>query len=168
MTTPPHLVQAAVNGTAHEAWVEDRTTLADLLRDEWGLSGTRLGCEHGVCGACTVLVEGSPQRACLVLARQVDGLAVTTVGGLSAPGQPLSDLQEAFRECHGLQCGFCTSGMLVTAQALLEEELDPDEETIRDWMHGNLCRCTGYDQIVDSVRTAAARRRAGCGAGGDA
>ena len=157
--TPRHEVRAVVNGQAHEAWVDDRTTLGDLLREEWGLTGTRLGCEHGVCGACTVLVEAEPQRACLVLARQVDGRVVTTVEGIAHTDGRLSEVQEAFREAHGLQCGFCTAGMIVTAHALLEQDDDPDPDTIRDWMHGNLCRCSGYDQIVDSVRLAAERRR---------
>lgn len=162
--TARHEVRAVVNGQAHEAWVEDRTTLGDLLREEWGLTGTRLGCEHGVCGACTVLVEAEPQRACLVLARQVDGRAVTTVEGLARADGRLSEVQEAFREGHGLQCGFCTAGMIVTAHALLEQHDDPDPATVRDWMHGNLCRCSGYDQIVDSVLLAAERRRS-CDAG---
>jgi carbon-monoxide dehydrogenase small subunit len=158
--TAPQRVEATVNGVVQEAWVEDRQTVGDLLREEWGLTGTRLGCQHGVCGACTVLVDGLPQRSCLVLARQIDGRAVTTVEGLAEPGGELTEVQAAFRDAHGLQCGFCTSGMLLTAHALLEVCADPDAETIRDWMHGNVCRCTGYDQVVDSVCLAAARRRA--------
>ena len=157
--TARHEVRTTVNDQPHEAWVDDRTTVADLLRDTWGLTGTRLGCEHGVCGACTVLVDAEPQRACLVLARQAHERVVTTVEGLARDDGTLSEVQEAFREAHGLQCGFCTAGMVVTAHALLEEDDDPDPETIRDWMHGNICRCTGYDQIVDSVRLAARRRR---------
>lgn len=168
MSTPPAHIRATVNGVVHEAWVEDRTTLGDLVREEWGLTGTRLGCEHGVCGACTVLVDDLPQRACLVLARQIDGRSVTTVEGLAEPDRQLAPVQEAFREAHGLQCGFCTSGMLLTAHALLEVDDDPAPGTIRDWMHGNLCRCTGYDQIVDSVQLAASIHRGRCGATGPA
>jgi aerobic carbon-monoxide dehydrogenase small subunit len=154
-------VVVRVNGVEHDAVVEPRTTLADVLRDEWGLTGTKLGCEHGVCGACTVLSDGQPVRSCLVLAQQGEGTEVTTVEGLAEPGGPLSVVQDAFREAHGLQCGFCTSGMLLTATALLEHDPEPDEALVRDWMHGNLCRCTGYDQIVDSVLLAAHRLREG-------
>lgn len=152
-------VVVTVNGVERDAVVEPRTSLADVLRDEWGLTGTKLGCEQGVCGACTVLADDVPVRSCLVLAQQCDDTEVTTVEGLAAPTGPLSVLQDSFREAHGLQCGFCTAGMLLTARALLDRHPDPDEATIRDWMHGNLCRCTGYDQIVDSVLLAARRLR---------
>jgi carbon-monoxide dehydrogenase small subunit len=157
--TPRAEVVATVNGVERDAVVEPRTTLAEVLRDEWGLTGTRLGCEHGVCGACTVLSDGLPVRSCLVLAQQCDEAELTTIEGLSSPTGPASVLQDAFRDAHGLQCGFCTSGMLLTARALLDHDPDPDEETVRDWMHGNLCRCTGYDQIVDAVLLAARRMR---------
>ncbi|WP_340539139.1 (2Fe-2S)-binding protein [Nocardioides sp. GXZ039] len=157
-------VRATVNALAYEAAVEDRTSLADTLRESWGLAGTRLGCEHGSCGACTVLVDGLPERGCLVLAVQVDGRDVVTVEGLADPDGGIGHLQQAFRDAHGLQCGFCTSGMLLTAQALLDEDPDPAPDRVRDWMHGNLCRCTGYDQIVEAVLLAARRVRecAGC------
>jgi carbon-monoxide dehydrogenase small subunit len=154
-------VRIVVNGLPHEAYVEDRGSLADVLRDEWGLTGTRLGCEQGVCGACTVIIDGLPQRSCVVLACQADGHEVTTIEGL-VPGQDQpSPVQRAFREAHGVQCGFCTSGMVLMAHCLLEQEPDPGPETIRDWMHGNLCRCTGYDQIVESVQLAAQLRGRG-------
>ena len=148
-------VNLEVNGIVHEVFVEDRTSLADALREECGLTGTRLGCEHGVCGACTVLVNNRPERSCLVLATQVEGDAIGTIEGLAESPTVLAPVQRAFREAHGLQCGFCTSGMLLTAQSLLEHDPEPSPETIRDWMHGNLCRCTGFDQIVESVQLAA-------------
>lgn len=150
-------VTTVVNGAAVEAVVEPRTTLANLLREHAHLTGTRLGCEHGVCGACTVLVDGRPVRSCLMLAAQADGVEVTTVEGLAPEIGALDPLQEAFRDGHGSQCGFCTSGMLLTATALLAEHPEPDEETVRDYLHGNLCRCTGYQQIVESVLEAAKR-----------
>ncbi len=148
-------VNLEVNGIVHEVFVEDRTSLADALREECGLTGTRLGCEHGVCGACTVLVNNRPERSCLVLATQAEGDAIGTIEGLAESPTVLASVQRAFREAHGLQCGFCTSGMLLTAQSLLDHDPDPSPKTIRDWMHGNLCRCTGYDQIVESVQLAA-------------
>lgn len=148
-------VNLDVNGIVHEVFVEDRTSLADALREECGLTGTRLGCEHGVCGACTVLVNNRPERSCLVLATQAEGDAIGTIEGLAESPTVLASVQRAFREAHGLQCGFCTSGMLLTAQSLLDHDPDPSPKTIRDWMHGNLCRCTGYDQIVESVQLAA-------------
>lgn len=146
-----------VNGRAVSEVVDARTSLADLLRERLGLTGTRLGCEHGVCGACTVRVDGRPVRACLMLAVQAEGASVETVEALAPPGAELSPLQQAFRDAHGLQCGFCTSGMLVTAQALLDENPRPDEAAIRDFLHGNLCRCTGYEQVVEAVQLAAER-----------
>jgi carbon-monoxide dehydrogenase small subunit len=131
--------------------------LADLLREDLTLRGTHLGCEHGVCGACTVLIDGEPVRSCLTLAVQVDAHAVTTVEGL-AEGEQLHPLQEAFRDHHALQCGFCTPGFLLTAEHLLRERPDvSDEGEIREALSGNLCRCTGYHNIVDAVRDAAAR-----------
>ncbi len=139
--------------------VEPRTTLADCLRDELRLTGTHLGCEHGVCGACTVLLDGIAVRACLMLAVQAEGRAVTTIEGLSRP-QALTPLQAAFRRHHALQCGFCTPGMIVTAHALLSEQPDADADRIRKVLSGNLCRCTGYVPIVEAVLEARASYRA--------
>ena len=152
-------VALTVNGQARQAEVEARVTLLDFLRDELGLTGTHAGCEHGVCGCCSVMLDGQPARACLLLAVQVAGQAVTTVEGLGDPDGGLSVLQDAFWEAHGLQCGYCTPGMLIAAQALLSENTDPDDEAIRDAIGGNLCRCTGYGQIVEAIRLAAARLR---------
>lgn len=143
-----------VNGRRHDMHVEPRVTLADALRDRCGLTGTHLGCEHGVCGACTVLLDGEPVRSCLVLAVQAEGAAVRTVEGLADPSEPLHPLQEAFWAHHGLQCGFCTPGFLMLAAALLEEAPDATELEVREALSSNLCRCTGYATIVDSVRCA--------------
>ena len=148
-------VNLRVNETVHEVVVDDRVSLADALRDHCGLTGVRLGCEHGVCGACTVLVNDRPARSCLVLAAQVEGDEIATVEGLAETPTELATVQHAFREAHGLQCGFCTSGMLLTTKSLLDHDPTPSPDTIRDWMHGNLCRCTGFDQIVESVQLAA-------------
>jgi aerobic carbon-monoxide dehydrogenase small subunit len=149
-----------VNGRPLELEVEPRRLLADVLREDAHLFGTHLGCEHGVCGACTVLVDGEPARSCLMLAVQADGAEVTTVEGLTPNGSALHPLQEAFRDHHALQCGFCTPGFLMTALHLLRERpgID-DEDEIRDALAGNLCRCTGYSNIVDAVRDAASRMR---------
>ena len=153
-------VRAVVNGSPLEAEVEPRRLLADLLREDAHLYGTHLGCEHGVCGACTVLVDGEPVRSCLMLAVQADGTEITTVEGLSQNGGGLHPLQEAFRDHHALQCGFCTPGFLLTALHLLREHPDLDDEAeIRAALSGNLCRCTGYANIVDAVRDAAGRLR---------
>jgi len=150
-----------VNGRAYERTVDVRTTLADFLRDELDLTGTHVGCEHGVCGACTVLHRGEPVRACLLLAVQMHGEEIQTVEGL-AQGDALDPIQQAFWDHHGLQCGFCTPGILMTVKALLDETSSPTDEEIRETLSGNLCRCTGYHFIVDAVRAAAeARRRAG-------
>ena len=152
-------VRAVVNGRPLEAEVEPRLLFADLLREHAHLHGTHLGCEHGVCGACTVLVDGEPVRSCLMLAVQAEGAEITTVEGLSENGG-LHPLQEAFREHHALQCGFCTPGFLLTALHLLRERPDlDDEQEIRTALSGNLCRCTGYSNIVDAVRDAAGRLR---------
>ena len=152
-------MRALVNGDPLEVEVEPRRLLADVLREDAHLYGTHLGCEHGVCGACTVLVDGEPVRSCLMLAVQADGAEITTVEGL-APDGALHPLQEAFREHHALQCGFCTPGFLMTALHLLGERPDlDDEEEIRTALSGNLCRCTGYSNIVDAVRDAAGRLR---------
>jgi carbon-monoxide dehydrogenase small subunit len=154
------IVRTVVNGRALEAEVEPRRLLADFLREDAHLYGTHLGCEHGVCGACTVLVDGEPVRSCLMLAVQADGHEVTTVEGLTENGAGLHPLQEAFREHHALQCGFCTPGFLITSLHLLREQPDiDDEDEIREALAGNLCRCTGYTNIVDAVRDAAGRLR---------
>ncbi|GAA4782880.1 (2Fe-2S)-binding protein [Actinomycetospora chlora] len=148
-----------VNGERHRVDVEPRRTLADALREDLGLTGTHLGCEHGVCGACTVLVDGLPARACLMLAVQADGAEVATVEGLAAADGTLHPLQESFSRCHGLQCGACTPGMLMTAAHLLATDPEPDRATIRAEMAGNICRCTGYVGIVDAVADAAGKVR---------
>ena len=147
-----------LNGAAVEAEVESRTTLADCLRHQLFRTGTHVGCEHGVCGACTILVDGAAVRSCLMLAVQAEGARVTTVEGLS-DDQALSPLQAAFRKHHALQCGFCTPGMLATAHALLTEEPDAPKERIREVLSGNLCRCTGYIPIVEAVYEARAAYR---------
>jgi aerobic carbon-monoxide dehydrogenase small subunit len=153
-------VRAVVNGQPLELEVEPRRLLADALREDAHLFGTHLGCEHGVCGACTVLVDGEPVRSCLMLAVQADGADITTVEGLSRNGGGLHPLQEAFRDHHALQCGFCTPGFLLAALHLLRERPDIDDEgEIREALAGNLCRCTGYSNIVDAVRDAAGRMR---------
>ena len=149
-----------VNGQAVGERVPVRLTLADFLRQQLGLTGTHLGCEHGVCGACTVLVDGRSARACLMLAVQANGREVTTVEGLAPADGPLHPLQQAFHECHGLQCGFCTPGMLTTLVELLADNPQPSEEEVRIAISGNLCRCTGYQAIVDAALLAA-RRMAG-------
>ena len=149
-------VSFSVNGRREQIDVEPRRTLADALRDDLGLTGTHLGCEQGVCGACTILLDGEPVRSCLMLAVQADGSALTTVEGLAADGE-LHPLQQAFADCHGLQCGFCTPGFLISALYLLAENPNPSREDIRAGLSGNICRCTGYTGIVDAVRQVAAR-----------
>jgi carbon-monoxide dehydrogenase small subunit len=154
-------ISVTVNGEAHTATVEPRLLLADLLREVLGLRGTHLGCEHGVCGACTILLDGEPVRSCLVLAVQANGRDITTVEGL-ASADALHPLQEAFREHHALQCGFCTPGFLLTALYLIDGDPtidERDEKDLRESLSGNLCRCTGYQNIVDAVRDGAARLR---------
>jgi carbon-monoxide dehydrogenase small subunit len=149
-------VRVTVNGEAREATVEPRLTLADFLRDRCQLTGTHLGCEHGVCGSCTVLLDGAAVRSCLVFAVQADGAEVTTVEGLADRDGQLSPVQQAFRDCHGLQCGFCTPGFVVSVTALLRDCPDPTDEQIREGLSGNLCRCTGYQGIIAAVRQASA------------
>ena len=149
-------VSLVVNGSPVEVCVEPRLTLADFLRNELNLTGTHLGCEHGVCGACTVLLDGVSARACLLLAAQLNGRHVTTVEGLSPP-RGLSVLQQCFKTHHALQCGFCTPGLIVTAHELLQENPQPTRAQIRDAISGNLCRCTGYIPIVDAIEEAARR-----------
>ena len=148
-------VSFSVNGQLEQLDVEPRRTLADALREDLGLTGTHLGCEHGVCGACTILVNGEPVRACLMFAVQADGCSLTTVEGLAGPDGQLHPLQAAFSACHALQCGFCTPGMLISALHLLAENPDPSREQIREELAGNICRCTGYGTIVDAVQRAA-------------
>lgn len=148
-------IRVTVNGRARRATVPPRLTLADYLREKCGLTGTHLGCEHGVCGSCTVLLDGEAVRACLMFAVQADGAEVTTVEGMAAADGGLSPLQCAFRDHHGLQCGFCTPGLIVSATAFLRDNPDPTDEQIRDGLSGNLCRCTGYQGILKAVRAAA-------------
>ena len=152
MTIAKETVRVTVNGIAFERNVEPRLLLSDFLRHELGLTGTHVGCEHGVCGACTVLVDGAAVRSCLTLAVQAEGAKVTTVEGLSLPeGEGLTPLQASFRKHHALQCGFCTPGMITTAHALLSEEPDCDADRVREVLSGNICRCTGYISIVEAV-----------------
>ncbi|HSK26327.1 MAG TPA: (2Fe-2S)-binding protein [Jiangellales bacterium] len=158
-----HEVAVVVNGVPRSARVPARRTLADFLRHDLRLTGTHVGCEHGVCGACTVLLAGAPVRSCLLLAVTVDGEELTTVEGCCRPDGSLGPVQQAFRECHGLQCGFCTPGFVTTVTAYLDEHPDPDEAEAREAIAGNLCRCTGYQNIVASVLRAAEIRRAEAG-----
>lgn len=146
-----HEIEVLINGRSYRGSSEARTTLADFLRQTLRLTGTHLGCEHGVCGACTVLVDGVSVRSCLMLAVQVDGAVVETVEGLADADGSLHPLQQAFRDEHGLQCGFCTPGMLMTIIELLRENPRPSETEIRDAISGNICRCTGYQGIVEAV-----------------
>ena len=149
-----------VNGVELPDATDPRLLLSDHLRHGLGLTGTHVGCEHGICGCCTVLLEGRPVRSCLLLAVQARGHRVTTVEGLAADGQPLHPIQRAFKECHGLQCGFCTPGFLMVTSALLAANADPSDEEIEEAISGNLCRCTGYAGIRRSVRRAAELMRA--------
>jgi carbon-monoxide dehydrogenase small subunit len=154
-----HDVAVRVNGVERRCSVEPRELLSDVLRHELGLTGTHVGCEHGVCGACTVLLDGEPVRSCLLLGVQADGHEITTVEGLAPDANTLHPLQEAFRDTHGLQCGFCTPGFLLTLVPFLAENPDPSEDEVRHAISGNLCRCTGYQHIVDAVLLAAERAR---------
>ncbi|MEW6287029.1 MAG: (2Fe-2S)-binding protein [Chloroflexota bacterium] len=147
-----------VNGTRYERSVEPRTLLSDFLRHDLGLTGTHVGCEHGVCGACSVLMDGQPIRSCLTFAVQAHGHEITTVEGLGTK-EELHPIQQAFQEAHGLQCGFCTPGILTTVKAFLEQNPDPSEEEIREALSGNLCRCTGYQHIIEAVELAAEKMR---------
>ena len=157
-------LSVTVNGVARDDDVDVRLTLADFLRKRLGLTGTHLGCEHGVCGACTVLVDGRSARSCLMLAVQADGCNITTVEGLAPSDDALHPLQEAFRDKHGLQCGFCTPGILMTLVEFLRDNPSPSEPEVRDAISGNLCRCTGYQGIVDAALDAARRLRDAGGA----
>ena len=153
-------VKLSVNGQSHDLVIEPRKLLSDALREDCRLTGTHVGCEHGVCGACTVLIDGRPARACLTDAVQMEGHAITTIEAVARDGR-LSPLQQALHEEHGLQCGFCTPGIIMTFEAFLRDHPDPSEEEIRDTLSGNLCRCTGYHNIVAAIRKAAARMREG-------
>jgi carbon-monoxide dehydrogenase small subunit len=148
-------VQLTVNGKSHEREIEPRLLLSDFLRHEIGLTGTHVGCEHGVCGACTVLVDGQPARSCLMFAIQAEGHSIVTVEGLGDGPEHLGPLQQAFWEAHGLQCGFCTPGILMTMSAFLKDNPHPTEPEVRHALSGNLCRCTGYQHIVEAVLLAA-------------
>ena len=160
--TAPREISFTVNGEAHTVRVEPRKTLADTIREDCGLTGTHLGCEHGVCGACTILLDGAPVRSCLMFAAQAGGREIRTVEGL-ADGDELHPLQRAFIDRHALQCGFCTPGFLMLAVGVLEREPDIDEEGLREALASNLCRCTGYLNILDAVRDARAAMKAGAG-----
>lgn len=149
-------IELTVNGMAHQVDVEARWLLSDVLRHEIGLTGTHVGCEHGVCGCCTVLIEGQPARSCLTLAVQVDGAEVTTVEGLAEPNGDLHPLQESFMTHHGLQCGYCTPGFLMSALPIYEQAANMSDEALRKAISGQLCRCTGYAGILDAIRGAAA------------
>jgi carbon-monoxide dehydrogenase small subunit len=162
-----HTIDLDVNGRAHRVTVEARRTLADVLRQDLGLTGTHLGCEHGICGACTVLVDGEPARACLLFGVQAEGRRIETVEGLASEDGTLSPLQEAFSAKHGLQCGFCTPGFLMLATGLLREDPAPDDDTIRDVAAANLCRCTGYQGILEAIRAAADAGPVDGASGGD-
>ncbi len=157
MSEPLYPIAVVVNGVERTANVPARLSLVDWLREELRLTGTHIGCEHGVCGACSVMLDNEPVRSCLIYAVQADGHCVTTVEGLAQPDGSLSVLQDSFCQVHGLQCGYCTPGMLIAAQGLLNTTPHPTDEQIREAIGGNLCRCTGYQQIVDAVKHAAER-----------
>jgi len=156
-----HTITLTVNGRSRTSAATARTTLVDFLRDELRLTGPHVGCEHGICGACSVMLDGAPVRSCLIFAVQVDGQSITTVEGLCRNDGTPGVLQDSFCETHGLQCGYCTPGMLIAAQGLLQTNTSPTEADIREAISGNLCRCTGYQQIVDAVQLAARRWREG-------
>ena len=157
MSDDQHVVTVTVNGRRHERSVEGRLLLSDFLRHDLGLTGTHVGCEQGACGACTILFDGAPVRSCLTFAVQANGHVLETVEGLAPARDKLSPLQEAFREAHGLQCGYCTPGILMTMKAYLAEHPNPSDSEVRHALSGNLCRCTGYQHIVDAVLAAAAK-----------
>jgi len=153
-----HRIEVTLNGVRTGAYCEPRTLLSDFLRQQLGATGVHVGCEHGVCGACTVRIDGVAQRSCLSLAAAADGKAIDTVEGLAPPGGELSDLQQAFRRHHALQCGFCTPGILMSAAEFLQRVPHPDEAQVRDLLSGHLCRCTGYTNIVDAILDVARSR----------
>jgi carbon-monoxide dehydrogenase small subunit len=160
----PVEISLSVNGAPRRGSVEPRLLLSDFLRQDLGLTGTHVGCEHGVCGACTVLIDGEAVRSCLVFAVQAEGSELTTVEGLTAGNDAMHPLQEAFRDAHGLQCGFCTPGILMSMIPFLRDTPSPDEPRIREALSGNLCRCTGYQNIVEAVQLAAERMAGSAGA----
>ena len=159
MASDTHQIAVTVNGTQYQRSVESRLLLSDFLRHDLLLAGTHVGCEHGVCGACTIIFDGTPVRSCLMLAVQGDGHAITTVEGLATDRDHLHPLQQSMRDCHGLQCGYCTPGILMTMKVFLDECPQPTEAQVREALSGNLCRCTGYQHIVDAVMLAAQRTR---------
>src|SRR2546426_6642226 len=159
MASKKQMIELTVNGVHREGLAEPRRTLADFLRDDLGLTGTHLGCEHGVCGCCTVLINGEAVRSCLMFAVQADGMVVTTIEGMAGTNSDLHPIQQAFQEKHGLQCGFCTPGIIMSVHAMLHENPNPSDEEIRHELSGNICRCTGYQNIVEAVRLAAERLR---------
>jgi len=161
MSEALYSITVEVNGTQRVGQVSARTSLVDWLREHLNLTGTHIGCEHGICGACSIMLDGEPVRSCLMYAVQADGHRIVTVEGLARPDGQLSILQDSFCETHGLQCGYCTPGMLIAAQALLDANPRPTDEEIRDAIGGNLCRCTGYQQIVDAIALAAQRMAEG-------
>jgi carbon-monoxide dehydrogenase small subunit len=156
-----HDVTVQINGNWQQCRTEARTSLADFLRDQLGLTGTHLGCEHGVCGACTVLLNGKPVRSCIMLAAQADGMAVTTIEGLAGPDGELNEVQEAFCRTHAMQCGFCTPGMVLAVQALVDNVAEPTEEDVEEAIGGNICRCTGYVQIREAIEQVLGQVRPG-------
>jgi carbon-monoxide dehydrogenase small subunit len=157
------VVRMKINGEDHEGRVEPRKTLADFLREDCHLTGTHLGCEHGVCGACTVFVDGRAVRSCLMFAVQAEGSEVTTIEGIAGPDGELNTVQEAFRTAHGLQCGFCTPGFIVSMTSYLEENPSPTDRDLREALSGNICRCTGYQGIMNACRIAAGLPTSGGG-----
>jgi carbon-monoxide dehydrogenase small subunit len=161
MSETLYSIAVEINGTQRVGQVSARTSLVDWLREHLHLTGTHVGCEHGICGACSIMLDGEPVRSCLMYAMQADGHRIVTVEGLARPDGRLSILQDSFCEAHGLQCGYCTPGMLIAAQALLGANPRPTEAQIRDAIGGNLCRCTGYQQIVDAIALAAERMAEG-------
>ena len=163
MNEPKSSVCITVNGVEHRCEVPTRLSLVDFLRETLRLTGTHVGCEHGICGACSVILDGDPVRSCLMFAVQADGHSITTVEGLANADGSMSVLQDSFCETHGLQCGYCTPGMLVATHSLLKTNPNPTAGEIRDAISGNLCRCTGYQEIVDAVQLAARRVAAGNG-----
>jgi aerobic-type carbon monoxide dehydrogenase small subunit (CoxS/CutS family) len=159
MSTDDHEINVSVNGSPYRRRVESRMLLSDFLRHDLGLAGTHVGCEHGVCGACTVLLDGQPVRSCLMLAVQAEQHEISTVEGLAEPDGKYHTLQQAMNDHHGLQCGYCTPGILMTMVAFLAENKAPSEREVREALSGNLCRCTGYQNIVDAVISAARQMR---------
>jgi aerobic-type carbon monoxide dehydrogenase small subunit (CoxS/CutS family) len=160
MSSDPHDIEVSVNGTTYRRATDSRTLLSDFLRHELRLAGTHVGCEHGVCGACTILLDGIAVRSCLMLAVQANGHELSTIEGLAGKANTLNPIQQAMHEHHGLQCGYCTPGILMTMTAFLKENPSPSEDEVREALSGNICRCTGYQNIVDAMMAAAEALRA--------